>query len=295
MFDWDNIRFFLNVARSGSIRGAASVLGVNHATVLRRIANLEEQLGARLFEKLPSGYQITSTGEEILVLAEDMEADALSLERQIYGRDTALTGSLRVTLPSLLATHLLMPDFARFSEQYPGIALELITSNEPLNLTKRQADVAIRVAFKAPPEHLYGRKLVAINQAVYASPDSLEKCRTAPPDAPMRWIVKEDDGPVPVWATKPQERRCLPTLTVSDPLAQIVAARAGLGSTVHFCFIGDVDSELGRVPPGNTHKYGDLWILTHGDLRRVPRVQAFMRFAADAIIAKRGLLRGSTV
>ncbi len=292
MFDWDNIRFFLHVARSGSIRGAASVLEVNHATVLRRIASMEKQLGARLFERLPSGYQITSTGEEILVLAEDMEADALALERQIYGRDTALTGSLRVTLPQLLATHLLMPDFAIFSKKYPGINLELITSNEPLNLTKRQADVAIRVAYTTPPEHLFGRKLVNVYQGVYASKSSLDKCLNSPLDAPIRWIIKEEDGPVPAWATRPQERKAIQTLIVDDPLSQIMAAREGLGSSVHFCFMGDPDPELGRVPPGNTHVYGDIWVLTHGDLRRVPRVKAFMKFITEAILAKRKLLEG---
>jgi len=292
MFDWDNIRFFLHVARKGSIRGAAKVLGVNHATVLRRIANMEEQLGARLFERLPSGYQITSTGEEILVLAEDMEAGALALERQIFGRDTKLTGSLRVTLPGLLATHCLMPDISKFSEQYPGIALELITSDTPLNLTKRQADIAIRVAYKAPPDHLYGRKLVKINQAVYMAKGTLKERKTSASVQPLRWIVKEEDGPVPAWAVKSHERKPAQMLIVDDPLAQITAARAGLGACVHFCFMGDPDPTLDRVPPGRTNTYGEIWMLTHGDLRRVPRVQAFMRFMADAILAKRSLLEG---
>ncbi len=292
MFDWDNIRFFLHVARSGSIRGAASVLGVNHATVLRRMANMEEQLGARLFERLPSGYQITSAGEEILVLAEGMEADALALERQIFGRDTALTGALRVTMPQLLATHLLMPDISRFVEKYPGITLELSTSNEPLNLTKRQADIAIRVAYKSPPDHLYGRKLAPLNQAVYAAKNILETQNSSLQERSMPWIVKEEDGPVPSWAMRPQETKNPKVLIVDDPLAQITAACAGLGSCVHFCFMGDPNPELNRVPPGNTHTYGEVWILTHGDLRRVPRVQAFMRFFADAIISKRKLLEG---
>lgn len=292
MFDWDNIRFFLHVARKGSIRGAAKVLGVNHATVLRRIASMEKQLGARLFERLPTGYQITSTGEEILVLAEDMEAGALALERQIFGRDTKLTGSLRVTLPGLLATHCLMPDISRFSELYPGIALELITSNTPLNLTKRQADIAIRVAYKAPPDHLYGRKLVTINQAVYMSKDALKKRMTSDLLQPLHWIVKEEDGPVPAWAIKPHDRKSTKTLIVDDPLAQITAARAGLGACVHFCFMGDPDPTLDRLVPKETNIYGEIWILTHGDLRRVPRVQAFMRFIADAILAKRSLFEG---
>ncbi|MEH6402925.1 MAG: LysR family transcriptional regulator [Sneathiella sp.] len=292
MLDWDNIRFFLQVARKGSIRGAAKVLGVNHATVLRRIASMEDQLGARLFERLPSGYQITSTGEEILVLAEDMEAGALALERQIFGRDTKLTGSLRITLPGLLATHCLMPDISRFSEKYPDISLELITTDMPLNLTKRQADIAIRVAYKSPPDHLYGRKLVKINQAVYMSKDAINRRPTSAQAQPVNWIIKEEDGSVPAWAIKPHDKKPAQTLIVDDPLAQITAARAGLGACVHFCFMGDPDPALDRLPPGQTNTYGEIWILTHNDLRRVPRVQAFMRFMADAILAKRSLLEG---
>ena len=293
MFDWDNIRFFLQVARNGSIRRAAITLGVSHATVLRRIASMEDQLGVRLFERLPSGYQITSAGEEAFERAEMVEADALTLERQVFGRDTALTGSLRITMPQLLATHCLMPDLALFSEKYPRINLEINTSDVPLNLTKRQADIALRVAFDTPPEHLVGRKLVMVRQAGYASKELLKSHLATLQGTPLNWVVKEEDGPVPNWVSKPEERQINSVMVVSDPLSLMAAVQAGIGACVHFCFIGDPDPLLERLPMRPLNDYGELWILTHNDLRYVPRVQAFMKFFAEAILKKRALLEGN--
>ena len=111
MIDWDDVRYFLAVARGGSVRAAAERLGVNHSTVLRRIAQLEERLGAHMFEKLPSGYRLTQAGEEVLEFAGQMEASSHLLETRVFGRDQSVRGRLRVTLAPPLATHLLMPDF----------------------------------------------------------------------------------------------------------------------------------------------------------------------------------------
>jgi len=108
MIDWDDVRYFLAVARGGSVRAAAAHLGVNHSTVLRRIAQLEERLGAQMFEKLPSGYRLTAAGEEVFELAEQMEASSHQLETRVFGRDQSVRGLLRVTLAPTLATHLLI-------------------------------------------------------------------------------------------------------------------------------------------------------------------------------------------
>ena len=115
MIDWDDVRYFLAVARGGSVRAAAERLGVNHSTVLRRIAQLEERLGVHMFEKLPSGYRLTAVGEEVLDLADQMEASSHQLETRVLGRDQGVRGLLRVTLAPPLATHLLMPDFSDFA------------------------------------------------------------------------------------------------------------------------------------------------------------------------------------
>src|SRR5438045_6450377 len=108
MIDWDDVRYFLAVARGGSVRAAAGSLGVNHSTVLRRIAQPEERLGTQMFEKLPSGYRLTAAGEEVLEFANQMEASSHQLETLVFVRDQSVRGLLRVTLPPFLATHLLM-------------------------------------------------------------------------------------------------------------------------------------------------------------------------------------------
>ena len=179
MIDWDDVRYFLAVARGGSVRAAAKRLGVNHATVLRRIAQLEERLGAQMFEKLPSGYRQTAAGEEVLELAIQMEASSHQLETRVLGRDQSARGLLRVTLPPFLATHLLMPDLADFARVHPDIEMEIASTGEVVNLTKREADVAIRIVSdrKILPLNLHGLK----GPELCASPRLQSKSRTSQP------------------------------------------------------------------------------------------------------------------
>ena len=200
MIDWDDVRYFLAVARGGSVRAAAEHLGVNHSTVLRRIAQLEERLGAHMFEKLPSGYRLTAAGEEVLEFADQMEASSHLLETRVFGRDQSVRGLLRVTLAPTLATHLLMPDFADFARLHPDIEMEILSSGELANLTNREADVAIRVVYdrKTLPLNLHGLKGPELFGGVYMSRDRLAAWRAGAPD-PIRWIVISIHG-IPDWA-----------------------------------------------------------------------------------------------
>src|SRR3979490_3165982 len=160
MIDWDDVRYLLAVARGGSVRAAAGRLGVNHATLLRRSAQLEERLGVHMFEKLPSGYRLTAAGEEVLELANQMEASSHQLETRVFGRDQSVRGLLRVTLAPPLATHLLMPDLADFARLHPAIEMEILASGELANLTNREGDGASRVVYdrKTLPLNLHGLK-----------------------------------------------------------------------------------------------------------------------------------------
>src|ERR1700755_445235 len=200
MIDWDDIRYFLAVTRGGSVRAAAGHLGVNHATVLRRIAQLEDRLGAQMFEKLPSGYRLTAAGEGVLELAIQMEASSHQLETRVFGRDQSVSGLLRVTLTPILATHLLIPDFAEFARLHPDIEMEILSSGELANLTNREADVAIRVVYdrKTLPLNLYSQKGPELFGAVYMARDRLAAWRARAPD-PFRWIVISSHG-IPDWA-----------------------------------------------------------------------------------------------
>ncbi len=291
MIDWDDVRFFLAVARGGSVRAAAERLKVNHSTVLRRVAQLEERLGAQVFEKLPSGYRLTDTGEEVLEFAEQMEASSNRLETRVFGRDQSVRGLLRVTLPPTLATHLLMPDLADFARLHPDVEMEILSFGEPLNLTNREADVAIRVVYdrNALPPNLHGLKGPELFGGVYMSRELLAASRAGAPDR-IRWIVIDNYDPD--WARKSEIRTAEVPFRITDSEAQIAAVRQGLGMTVLPCFVGDADPLLVRVPGTDLHRHGTLWLLTQGETRKTKRVRLFTEFVSRRLAAYAPLLAG---
>ena len=293
MIDWDDVRYFLAVARGGSVRAAAEGLGVNHSTVLRRIAQLEERLGVHMFEKLPSGYRLTAAGEEVLEFADQMEASSHLLETRVFGRDQSVRGLLRVTLAPTLATHLLMPDFADFARLHPDIEMEILSSGELANLTNREADVAIRVVYdrKTLPLNLHGLKGPELFGGIYMSRDRLTASPTGAPDR-IRWIVISSDG-IPDWAREVSVTGM--PFRMSDGEAQIAAVRQGLGMTTLPCFVGDADPLLARVPGADLHMYGTLWLLTQGETRKTKRVRLFTEFISRRLAAYAPLLAGLSI
>jgi len=293
MIDWDDVRYFLAVARGGSVRAAAERLGVNHSTVLRRIAQLEERLGVHMFEKLPSGYRLTAAGEEVLEFADQMEASSHLLETRVFGRDQSVRGLLRVTLAPTLATHLLMPDFADFARLHPDIEMEILSSGELANLTNREADVAIRVVYdrKTLPLNLHGLKGPELFGGVYMSRDRLTASPTGAPDR-IRWIIISSDG-IPDWAREVSVTGM--PFRITDGEAQIAAVRQGLGMTTLPCFVGDADPLLARVPGADLHMYGTLWLLTQGETRKTKRVRLFTEFISRRLAAYAPLLAGLSI
>lgn len=290
--DWDDIRYFLSVSRTGSIRGAAVQLGVNHSTVSRRIGQLEKQLNVRLFDKLPTGYVITPAGEEIIGFAYQIEEQSNAMERQIYGRDTELSGNLRVTLTEALATHLLMPDFEKFSQTYPGIHLEIVISDDEFSLSKREADVAIRVTNSSPPEHLIGRRVLSYAKCIYASREYFKRHDIENNPSSLNWIGWDDDIPFPSWIKNSEYPTSSIKHQVSHIIVQLAAAKAGLGISILPCFIADPEPSLQRLPNAKVNLDRDIWLLTHHDLRQTARVRVFTEFMADAIRAHSDILKG---
>ena len=172
--DWNDIAYFLAVVEQGSLSGAAQKLSVNHSTVFRRINALENKLGARLFERLPNGYRLTELGDSALQYARNAQDAMHSFERTIVGKDYALTGIVRVTAPPSLVAKYLAPCAAAFHEAYPGIQLDIVSSDAINDLSKREADIALR-ATSHPPEHLIGRKIRDHEWQVFASKEYLSK------------------------------------------------------------------------------------------------------------------------
>jgi molybdate transport repressor ModE-like protein len=295
MIDWDDVRYLRAAARGGSVRAAAARLGVNHSTVLRRIAQLEEHLGTQMFEKLPSGYRLTAAGEEVLELAEQMEASSDQLETRVFGRDQSVRGLLRVTLPPFLATHLLMPEFADFARMHPDIEMEILSSGEVANLTNREADVAIRFVAdrKSLPLNLHGLMGPEVRSGLYMSRDRLAAWRAGARDT-IRRIVIDDHGS-PDWADGGEIRTTEVPFRTPDAEAQLVAARQGIGITRLPCFVGDADPVLVRVPGNELHMHATLWLLTQGETRKTKRVRLFTEFLSSRLAAYAPLLAGLSI
>lgn len=290
MKDWDDIRVFLSVARKGSVTGAGVQLGVNHSTVSRRLSALEKRLGVRLFERLPTGYALTPGGEEILEKAEKMEDAAIEMDRKVLGRDSRLSGKVRLTTPVSVATVILFPELATLATSYPDIEMQLIGSNNVLSLTRREADIAVRVTNK-PDENLFGRKLVQIAYAVYG-PRSQS---SFPADTPcIAWDdeIAWDFGAAPTASIKalcPDARIGFRTNTDETRVAAIAA---GLGIAELPCYVGDADSRLKRLSEPIVYPGWELWLLTHKDLRTTARIRAVLDFVAETFAKKRGLIEG---
>jgi len=290
--DWADIRYFLAVARHGSVRAAAGQLEVNHTTVLRRIAQLEARLCSKLFEKLPAGYRLTEAGEQVQELAEQMEASSHLLVSRVSGRDQGVRGPLRVTMAPTLATHLLMPDFAAFTRQHPEIEMEIQSSLENVNLTNREADVALRVVFdrNSLPQNLHGVKGPDLSVGVYMSRDLLAAW-TAGNSGHIRWISKNIEG-VPEWAHGDAVEITGAPFRVREDAAHLEALRLGLGISALPCFVGDAEPLLVRVPGTSLGPHGTLWVLTQGETRKTKRVRLFTEVISDRLRAHAGLLAG---
>jgi DNA-binding transcriptional LysR family regulator len=233
--DWEDLRYVLAVADAGAVAAAARALGVNHTTVLRRVNAFEERLGLRLFERLPTGYALTAGGEELLAAARAMAGTVAALERRLQGRDLRLEGGLRVSTTDTLMTSPVLPNaLAAFRERHPGIVVEVSTPNAVANLTRRDADVAIRPALD-PPETLVGRRLCDVAFAPYAAPAYLAASGAGPAAlAARRWVAPDDSlagSSVSRWM-----RAALPDAEIvlrADSLVSLrQAALSGLGAAI---------------------------------------------------------------
>ena len=290
--NWDDLRVVLAVAREGSLSGAARSLRVTHSTVFRRLAVIEQNLGVRFFERFRDGYAATPAGEAAALLAARLADEIAELERRLSGQDMRPSGAVRIatadTIWPLVCTH--VPEFRA---RHPEIVPEFTISNAMANLTRREADIAIRPVPEVP-EHLVARRIAGITHALYASPDYLTRNKTAEFSS-QEWIELEDTvAPTVIGRWLHQHTRSGKVVLTVDALAALRdAVRAGLGLAMLPCYLGDSDQGLCRVaatPPDVPRSA--LWLLTHDDLRRTPRVRAAMVFFAAALSRHRALLEG---
>lgn len=292
--EWNDYRVVLAIHRMGGLAPAARSLGVNHATVFRQVNAMETRLGARLFDRHRSGYGLTAVGEVALSAAEAMEVQVLAAERRMAGGDLNLTGTIRVTAPDDMVQRLLLPMFASFRERYAKIELEVIVDNRFLNLSRREADVALRPTATAP-EAMTGINIGPLNMTIYGTAGLASRVASGQEIGSLPWVGWEDGAETLRFGGFYRSRGLQPVFAYrsNSLLAQVSAAEAGMGVAILPCFAGDTSPLLQRLEPVDPLFSTSLWILTHPDLKRAARIKAFIDFMSGALRKKRRLLAGA--
>jgi DNA-binding transcriptional LysR family regulator len=266
MPDWDGLRIFLALARSRTLAAAARKLGIDETTVARRLARLEKEIGAQLAERGAGGVALTPAGEGVRAAAEEMENAALAAERRAAGADRNLSGRVRVTAPEILGSHFVLRALRAVHARHPAIAIELVSTIARLDVTRREADVAVRTVRPEEPS-LVARKVARMAMAPY--------------------VRRGGKRPVPLAAVGYLEGVRLPLRNVEDRLSGgevalrtnsiatvLEAVRLGWGAGDLPCFLADATPDLERAFPGEKPDWLDVWLVVHADVRRTARVRA---------------------
>lgn len=302
MKDWNDLQFVLAVQRTGTLTAAAKMLGIDHSTAFRRLNALETRLEVRLFERLPGGtYQPTPAGERMAVAAERMEDEALALDRDIAGQDRQLTGQLRVTSSETLAYSRLTGHLAAFRQVHPGIVVELVIDNRVLSLSRREADIALR-PIRPKEAELWGRKLAGVAWTFYASPAYLEtrgglsaNLADLKQHALIGWEETASGIMAAAWLARHAPAAGFVYRT-NSLVNQLVAAKAGMGVALLPCYLGDSEPGVTRALREPVSELaGELWIITHADLKGTARVRALFDLVGEGLVKERGLFEGTTI
>ncbi len=285
MQEWDDFRFFLAVAQTGSVTAAAVKLDVNQSTVSRRINNFEKAMNVRLFERLSTGYELTPEGEELRHRVLHIEDEIQAIDRHIMGKNIELSGPIRITTSLAMVRYMLMPIFKHFNKLHPDIELHLDMSNNIYNLTQREADIAIRVTRDALPENLIGRELGLLKFGIYGEKKYLESYYRAKGKNPLRWIGEDNDDVRPSWLPEDIVSLHL-VIRTNEVLATLDAIQQGMGVGRLPNFIGDTDDKLKQLNFDQKISGVPIWLLTHVDMRRVNRMSVFTSFVVEEMRAR---------
>ncbi|HEY2049816.1 MAG TPA: LysR family transcriptional regulator [Caulobacteraceae bacterium] len=289
-WQWDDVRVFLAAARAGSLSGAARALGVGHVTVGRRLASLEARLGVTLLNRTPDGFVTTTAGDAILRQCMTMETAAIDLERIAAGSDSLLSGTIRVTSTEPIAAQTVIPAIATLRQVHPDLQVELIVGVRSLDIARREADLAVRVARPRTPD-LMCQRLGEIGYALYASPRYLETHGAPEPGRGLggHHVISFTGAPAatsPFFMGESLEGARF-ALRCDNPFVQRQAAADGLGIAELACFLGDPSERLVRVWPGAAPARRTAWLVFHRDMRRSARVAALATAIRDTFRRQR--------
>jgi DNA-binding transcriptional LysR family regulator len=286
---WDDLKYFLAVARSKSLTDAARRLQVSQPTVSRRLAAMEKAFGVKLFERNQDGYDLSTSGAEIYATATRIGEDISDIERQLSGRDMRPEGLVTVTCTEVMSNLYLAPHFARFLKAHQGIELSVNCTFQNLSLSRGEADVAVRNTSR-PPETLIGRRLVKVATAVYAARDLVPHLRDT--FEAWRWIGWQDEAYTKLLVTS-HFPKAVVRHRVDDMHTMRSMVRNGIGVAVLPCYMADTDPGLSRVLPDAILEGAlDVWVLRHPSVRQVERLRLLTEFLADTILSDRDLFEG---
>ena len=298
MLDWNDLRIFLAIVRERTLSAAARQLKVDQSTVGRRLAALEEAAGARLFERMPSGYALTAAGESVLETVEQIEGQAIAVERKLRGQDARVAGRVRVAASDSFATWFLVRRLSALRDAHPDILLEFYTGNRPVDLARREADISLRMSKPTQP-NLIARRVGIASWAPYASVSYLTSRGT--PSARNRFaghdVVDFDDElstTIGARWLKTHATGGRVVLTTNSLTCQGAAVLAGLGVSALPCIFGDVEPSLRRISPG-VFGHHEVWLVVHPDVNASARVRAVLDYLTMLMKAEAALLSGRRV
>jgi len=290
--NWDDVRIFLAVARAGQILGAAKRLGLNHATVSRRVAALEESLNARLFRRLTTGSELTPAGEHFLAVAERMEGEMIAARAEIAGEGSEVSGTVRIGAPDGFGVAYLAPRLGELTERHPTLSVQLVPVPRSFSLSRREADIAITV--ERPTEgRLVASKLVDYTLGLYASkayldahgaPARVEELETHRLVGYVGDLLMSQslDYATEIWS------RWNAGFQISSALGQTAAVRSGAGIGILHTFVARAFDDLVplAITPPIRRAY---WLVYHESVRPMRRIQTVAAFIASIVERDRAL------
>lgn len=285
--DWGDFQIILAVARIGQLSKAAETLAISHVTLLRKISSIESRLKARLFDRLRGRYTPTAAGDELIRAAEAMAPVARQAEMKVLGQDLRPSGHVRITAAGIVVSHLLPPVLKQFATAFPDVSLEFLTSRNHLSLSRREADVALRVSDKVP-DWLVGRKLAELDFKIYGLRSKGVKPRLQTIEVlaqQKRWVAFESDARDLKFDRWLQDM--VPDTSVRvrvDSFEHALAMlRGGMGIALLPAFLEPICPELMPLTEAIPELRTPLWLITHKELRNAMRIKVVMQAIGPAL------------
>lgn len=280
--DWNNLRYFLAVAREGGLTPAAARLGTSASTVSRRLDAMEAELGVRLFLRQQRGYLLTDAGSALFEHVAEVERAIATVERSSAAA-AEIAGEVKLAVPESLAHYLIIPALPAFQARHPQLRVELLVSRYRADLSRREADLALRIM--EPHRHDFAPDYIAHRSGefwfgLYGAAATLARTRDWRELPYVTWVAAWTQLPMVEWLRALYPERA-PVFRSNSMQAHYLAARAGVGTALLPRFLGDADPLLQRVDVDLSHTRHELWLLYHRDLKGSQRVLAMRDFVQE--------------